>query len=190
MSKSRNFKTLFTEKKRNFKTLKESETEHRLAKRPIPYLKFSARRQAFVLESSPPIITSPSKSSFVTVSSACLSWKTIIACNLSYHFSNILCRSRTNLCEHRFWKPINNGWKCKKVHRQRGKYEPVLEFQSCLCHCGSYQTHPIYQQNPNGELEKDTTNSFPIRPRSWALVFTSETNAHALLLFFHNTRFV
>ena len=39
------------------------------------YLKFSARRQAFVLESSPPITTSPSRSSFWAVSSACLNWK-------------------------------------------------------------------------------------------------------------------
>lgn len=36
------------------------------------YLKFSARRHALVLESSPPITTSPSKSSFKLVSSACL----------------------------------------------------------------------------------------------------------------------
>lgn len=36
------------------------------------YLKFSARRQALVLESSPPITTNPSKSSFFAVSSACL----------------------------------------------------------------------------------------------------------------------
>lgn len=41
----------------------------------LTHLKFSARRQAFVLESSPPITTSPSKSSFFAVSSACLNWK-------------------------------------------------------------------------------------------------------------------
>ena len=35
-------------------------------------LKYSPRRHAFVLESSPPITTSPCKSSFIAVSSACL----------------------------------------------------------------------------------------------------------------------
>jgi len=39
---------------------------------PLTYLKFSARRQAFVFESSPPMTTSPSRSSFDAVSSACL----------------------------------------------------------------------------------------------------------------------
>lgn len=39
------------------------------------YLKFSARRQAFVFESSPPITTIPSKSSFLAVSAACLNWE-------------------------------------------------------------------------------------------------------------------
>lgn len=39
------------------------------------YLKFSARRQALVFESSPPMTTSPSKSSFFAVSWACLNWK-------------------------------------------------------------------------------------------------------------------
>ena len=38
------------------------------------YLKFSARRQAFVFESSPPITTRPSRSSLTAVSAACLNW--------------------------------------------------------------------------------------------------------------------
>ena len=46
----------------------------------MPKLKCSARRHAFVFESSPPITTRPSKSSFCTVSSACLN----CTCKINY----------------------------------------------------------------------------------------------------------
>lgn len=46
------------------------------------YLKVCARKQALVFESSPPMTTSPSKSSFFAVPSACLNW------NSSFHQLN------------------------------------------------------------------------------------------------------
>lgn len=97
------------------------------------YLKFSASKQAFVFESSPPIMTIPSKSSFLAVSSACLNWNIIKLSNEELYI--ITLSDKIAIYQDRNHSII-------QFRGTQKRNFPVQGFQSYLGHCRSYQIHP------------------------------------------------